>query len=141
MKRTVLILALCLSVQLNALSAPFVHVHADAGHETEHHDGRMTHRHFASHDTTAHDHHGDIGTGHSQPVEHGSFHVWSAEFDAQFLGGVTAARVTTTASLAEPVSAFRVNSSNPGTPPTDRVGPPIPTPPDISPPPLRGPPR
>lgn len=139
-KQFVLILALCLSVQMSAISAPFVHVHADEGHETDHHRGRTAHRHAGNHDTTPPDHHGDTDTSHPQPGENGSTHVTGAEPGARFLG-VTAARATTVTSLAGPVSAFSVFAQNSATLGLERVGPSRSTAPDISPPSLRGPPR
>lgn len=141
MKQFALILALCLSVQMSAISAPFAHVHADAEHESDHHKGRTAHRHLATHDSTGHEHHGDTDTGHRTAREDGSAHVTGVEPDARFLGGVTAARATTIISLAEPVSASSVIVPNPATLPLEPVGTPVSTPPDISPPSLRGPPR
>lgn len=148
-KRAGLILAICLSVQLNALSAPFVHIHADTGHNTDHHDGRAAHRHLSSHDAghdaghdaTAHHHRSDSDTDHRQPSNDGSTDISATEPATRFLGGVTAARASAITSLAEPVSAFGVITPNLVTVLMERQGPPVPTPPDTSPPPLRGPPR
>ncbi len=141
MKRIILTVALCLSVQISAMSVPFVHVHADAGHETDHHNGRTAHRHLASHDAPADHDRDNIAPHHRQPDDDGSPDVTAAEPAAEFLGSVTAAGATAVTVIAQPVSAFSVISPNPATGTIERKGPPIPTPPDISPPPLRGPPR
>lgn len=140
-KQFALILALCLSVQMSAMSAPFVHVHTDADHDTDHHHGRTAHRHVATHDGNGHDHHGDTVTGPRTAREAGLSHLTAVEPDARSMGGVTAARATTITSVAEPVGAFGVISPDPATLPLERVGSPISTSPDISPPSLRGPPR
>lgn len=40
-----LVWLVCLSLPVGAVSAPFVHLHADADHQTDHHDGSQVHRH------------------------------------------------------------------------------------------------
>ena len=71
MKRLGLVLFVCFCLQVSALSAPFVHLHADAEHETSHHDGRAVHGHFAAHaaDTDHHRDHDGPGAAELPSIE------------------------------------------------------------------------
>lgn len=52
---SLLVWLLCLSFPVGAASAAFVHMHADAGHDTDHHDGRQIHRHAPADQDHGHD--------------------------------------------------------------------------------------
>jgi hypothetical protein len=55
--RPVLAVLVCLCLQVSAISAPLVHVHADADHETDHHNGHVVHSHMTVHlAPVGHDH-------------------------------------------------------------------------------------
>lgn len=140
-KRLALVLFVCLSVQIGALSAPFVHLHADEGHNTGHHGGRAVHRHVQAHETATHHHADEFHAGHSAKTQHSTSVDADGEPTPTSLDGLTTPPATSITTLAGPAPAFNAWSHGPLTPPLARVGSPVPAPPDISPPPLRGPPR
>jgi hypothetical protein len=138
-KRLALVLFVCLSVQMSAVSAPFIHLHADADHETSHHGGRSVHRHVESHDAADHHHSGGLDTVDPIPAPHGTAIEDAGEPASKSINGVNVA--PTKAITGLPAVASTPWSRSPSTAPFVRVRSQIPVPPDISPPSLRGPPR
>lgn len=149
MKRSGLVLFVCLCLQIGAVSAPFMHLHADAEHETGHHDGRLVHGHLGAHEA-----------GHDNDQHHNSDHG-SAQSDADQISdagdtvsvngssepAVVAVGVPLTVSVASvglAPPARRVEITQPAapvTPPPVDVGPHLPNPHHPPPASLRGPPR
>ena len=140
-KRLSLVLFVCLSVQLNAASAPFLHLHADEANETDHHEGAVAHRHLSSH-TAAGDHHYDDALPEIQDA-HGSSSVESSDGVAAItIGGLTARLSGTSAPVAPPVAAAElIELPRPAIPPDDDVGHRLPDSPQPHSSSHRGPPR
>jgi hypothetical protein len=140
-KRSLLVWFVCLSVQMSAMSAPLVHLHADADHETDHHGGRSVHRHMESHDTADHNHQDGSHVRHSVPAAQDSAVTAAGEPGPQSFDGLTVAPATKIASVAWPPGGFVPWTSSSSAPHPPRLDSQVPDPPDISPPSLRGPPR
>ena len=123
MKRLYLVLFVCLSVQLNAASAPFLHLHADEAHDTDHQEGAVVHRHLSSH-TAADDHHPDDEVTPEIDDAGGSSSVESSDSaGAVSIRAVTARLSETGAPLVPPVGAAElIELQKPAIPPDDDVG-------------------
>lgn len=138
-KRLGLVLFVSLSVQMSAVSAPLLHLHADAAHATDHHDGRVIHQHQAPHAqpaTADHDH----DTDEAEPAE-ASF-LDAAPEAAPIAVGVTAVQRSLSGVSLGPPERVAVVPAPPR--PLDAevdVGPRRSTSPDLSTSSLRGPPR
>lgn len=147
-KQLLVVLAVCLSLQASAAFAPFVHLHADAAHETDHHDGRVVHSHAAAHaSAVAHPHESDADgptadapaladgapVGSVSPVE-----VVSARASVWAIGATAKAGAwpAVVEVVTERVAVPALASS-----PPDDVGVDPPKPIDRTPSSLRGPPR
>lgn len=143
-KRLSLVWFVCVCLQTSALSAPFVHLHADAAHETDHHDGRVVHRHVAGHATPAQHHHDhDESAGVRLSAVEASESVEASAEPTTFAIGALSARPSVSAiSLAPPEAVIEITQpAAPATPPPNDVGPPLSNAPDLSTSSLRGPPR
>lgn len=133
-KRLCLVLFVCLSVQLSAASAPFLHLHARAA-AGGHPDKAVVHRHAPSH-------HHSVDDAPADDPQLDSASVASPDTVAAIaLGGVTAKLPRTAASLAPPVAAPQaVAAPRPAIPPDD-VGDALPNSPHSRSSSHRGPPR
>lgn len=145
LKRSGLVLLVCLSLQVNAAAMPYVHVHADAGHETDHHEGRTVHRHVATHlespAASPAGHQAESHTDHAEPAAHSFSVTGDWEPAPHVLVGVTALPRIVSVALASRTVAFSEASLPPSTPRHGRGRSEISPPPDLRTSPLRGPPR
>jgi hypothetical protein len=140
--RAIGVLFVCLCLQTSALSAPFVHLHADAAHESGHHDGRVVHHHVAAHPADNHAHHHDRD---ASPPAVGD-DAWSAggstEPTALALDSMSARLSESGMAVAPPDQVVEVLAPPAAvTPPHDDVGHRPARPPDLGASSLRGPPR
>lgn len=141
MKRLCLVLLVGLSVQLNAASAPFLHMHADEAHETDHHEGAVVHRHVSSH-TADGEHHQDAARLEMQDADASSSVESHDGLAAMTAGGLTARISGTSVPLAPSVStAETIQLPRPAIPPDDDVGHRLPDSPQSHSSSHRGPPR
>lgn len=141
MKRLYLVLLVCLSVQLNAASAPFLHLHADQAHETDHHEGAVVHRHLSSH-TAADDHQQADAAFAIQQADASSSVDSSDNVAAIAIGRLTARLSATGAPLVPPLGAAEpIELPRPAIPLDDDVGHRLPDSPQPHSASHRGPPR
>lgn len=142
MKRLCLVLFVCLSVQLNAASAPFLHVHAGEAHRTDHQDGSVVHRHLTQHTTTGGHHHTAEIPLDSEAADAPSA-IESSDTAAPLAVGALTARLspagTSTAAPTGVATVFVL--PRPAIPPDDDVGDSLPDSPDPRSSSHRGPPR
>lgn len=149
MKQFWAVLSLCLSLLGSTAFAPFVHLHADAAHQTGHHDGRVVHSHAAAHVPAAphhHDHDTDIAGANLQDSSEERAALAAASRDMALapggvVGGVQApATRGAPAAVVEPFSNVTERPRPAASPPAD-VGVDPPNQLDRTPSSLRGPPR
>lgn len=141
-KHQALVLFVCLCLQMSGVSAPFVHLHADAAHETDHHDGRVIHRHLAAHATAdAHHHDGPDSTKRETTEEASS--VEAAAGLTSLAPSATSVRLSLSGGHLAPPEGTVVLIARPAPlmPPPDDVGDRLFSPPGVTPSSLRGPPR
>jgi hypothetical protein len=143
-KRFGIVWFVCLCLQTSALSAPFVHLHADAAHETDHHDGRLVHRHVAGHADAAgprQEHHESTPAQLASDEAQASFSA-STEPTTLVTSALNARPSNRGTSLAPPEGVVELaQPTAPVTPPPDDVDRRFSVPPDLSTFSLRGPPR
>jgi hypothetical protein len=128
-----------------AASAPFLHLHADAAHETSHHDGRVVHSHFATHTTAddhRHDHDDKLVTVQATSTDDTSSVYVSTEPESVSVGGSSARLSVQEVPVGPPHRVMElIPSPMPVTPPPDNVDHRLSSPPDLGTSSLRGPPR
>lgn len=140
-KRLGLVLFVCLSVQLNAASGSFLHMHAEEAHETDHHEGTVVHRHLSSHIAADDPHHEDQVTPEIQRAD-ASTSVVASDVAAISIGGLTIRLSATAAPRAPPAApAELIELPRPAIPPDADVGHRLPDSPQPHSSSHRGPPR
>jgi len=139
-QRLCLVLFVCLGVQLNAASAPFLHMHADGAHHAN--AGAVVHRHLTAHATADTDHHADDAAP-AMGTAAGPVSIESADAPAPLTLGAIAARLAPAgAAIAAPTGVVApVVLPRPAVPPDADVGDALPDSPGARSSSHRGPPR
>lgn len=142
MHRLCLVLFVCLGVQLNAASAPFLHMHADGAHHAAQNAGAVVHRHLTAHATADTDHHADDAAP-AMGTTAGPVSIESADVQAPLTFGALAARLAPAgAAIAAPTGVVApVVLPRPAVPPDADVGDALPDSPGARSSSHRGPPR
>lgn len=122
-KTLCLVLFVCLTVQLNATSASFLHLHAGAAPETDDHDDSVVHRHLAPH-TPETSHHHDAQVAPKPELDGESIAIESSDATEPLAVGALTARVSSAGtSIAVPAGvATVIRVARPALPPNADVG-------------------